>query len=72
MSEKGFKDSFLAESKEKEGCYLILFAKEKVEDLFNLYVSGSPEEAEANETMAKSMTPVEGMAPAEIAAASHE
>jgi hypothetical protein len=72
MTERGFKDSFLAESKEKENCHLILFAKEKVEDLFNLYVSGSPEEAEANEQMAKSMTPIEGLAPSEVAEASHQ
>ena len=44
MKEKGFKDSFFAESKEDEGSHLFLFAKEKCEDLFNLYVSGSPEE----------------------------
>ena len=44
MEEKGFKDSFFAESKEDEGSHLFSFAKEKCEDLFNLYVSGSPEE----------------------------
>lgn len=44
MKEKGFKDSFFAESKEDKGSHLFLFAKEKCEDLFNLYVSGSPEE----------------------------
>ena len=54
LEAKGFKDSFFAESKEKEGEYLCLFAKEKCEDLFNLYVAGSPE-AEAEEQQQQSL-----------------
>jgi len=46
MKEMGFEDSYLAQSKEEENTHLFLFAKEKCEDLFNLVVSGSPEEME--------------------------
>ena len=42
MGEKGFKDSFLAEAKEQKGTHIILFAKNKCEDLFTLYASGEP------------------------------
>ena len=58
MKTKGFGDSFLAESKEKENTQLFLFAKEKCEDMFNLYVSGTPEGAEEEERMATQMTPL--------------
>ena len=58
MKDQGFNDSYMASSKEKEGQSLVLFAKEKCEDLFNLYVSGSPEEAAHNEEMASNMTPI--------------
>jgi len=56
MKSKGFEDSFFAESKEKEGARLVLFAKEKCEDLFNLYVSGTPEGDEAEGKQIASMT----------------
>ena len=56
MDTKGFKDSFFAESKDKEGAYLYLFAKGKCEDLFNLYVSGTPEGDEAEKQQKESMT----------------
>ena len=56
MDEKGFKDSFFAESKENEGVHLCLFAKEKCEDLFNLYVSGTPEGDEIEQNQAEAMT----------------
>ena len=56
MDEKGFKDSFFAESKEHEGVHLCLFAKNKCEDLFNLYVSGTPEGDEIEQGKAEAMT----------------
>lgn len=56
MESKGFKDSFFAESKEKENANLVLFAKEKCEDLFNLYVSGTPEGDEVEGKQVAAMT----------------
>lgn len=58
MEERGFKDSFVAESKEKEGSKLILFAKEKCDELFNMIVAGSPEDIANEEEMASHMTQI--------------
>ena len=58
MGEKGFEDSFLAESKEQEGTHLFLFAKDKCENLFNLYAAGSPEEIQQEQEMANNMTQI--------------
>ena len=45
MNEKGFNDSFLAKSKESEeaSSHLFLFAKEKCENLFNMYTAAPPD-----------------------------
>ena len=58
MNNKGFEDSFLAESKEKEGTHLFIFAKDKCENLFNLYASGSPEDMQQEQDMASKMTQI--------------
>lgn len=49
MKDKGFQDSFIAPSKEKEGQYLFLFGKYKCEDLFNLLDTSGPESGKATE-----------------------
>ena len=56
MKSMGFMDSFYAESKEAEGVYLVLFAKTKCEELFNLYVSGTPDGDEMEEKKQAAMT----------------
>ena len=46
MKEKGFNDSFLAKGKEEDTpIHLFLFAKEKCEDLFNMYTAAPPDSA---------------------------
>ncbi len=59
MSDKGFGDSFLAESKEKKGTHLFIFAKDKCENLFNLYASGSPEDLQQGEAARMTQVPPE-------------
>ena len=59
MADKGFEDSFLAESKEKEGSHLFIFAKDKCENLFNLYASGSPEDLQQGEAARMTQVPPE-------------
>jgi hypothetical protein len=59
MADKGFEDSFLAESKEKEGSHLFIFAKDKCENLFNLYASGSPEDIQQDEAARMAQAPSE-------------
>jgi FkbM family methyltransferase len=56
MKSAGFQDSFFAESKEVEGSFLLLFAKTKCEELFNLFVSGTPEGDKEEEQQMSAMT----------------
>ena len=52
MREKGFQDSFVAPSKEKENQHLFLFAKYKCEDLFNMMDTSGPDELPQVKTQA--------------------
>ena len=56
MKNEGFQDSFFAESKEVEGSLLLLFVETKCEELFNLFVSGTPEGDKEEEQQMSAMT----------------
>lgn len=56
MTDKGFQDSFLSKSKEKEELHMFVFAKDSCQELFDIYAPGSAEEADQQQAETDQMT----------------